>query len=99
MRRLWIVVAVLGAFLMPSAAHAATPSYLTLEATYTSVANGWSMVERYLDTTSGFTQESYPPDGRGDQDGQRLSFFNNVKEPFSGRFLLYHAPGWNTNPK
>lgn len=72
---------------------------LTLEATYTSVANGWVRVERYLDTNPGFTQEQYPADGRGNQDGQRLTFFNNVKEPFSGRFLLYYAPGWNTNSR
>jgi len=84
---------------VPTSAHAAPPSYLALEATYANVANGWSAVERYLDTTSGFTQESYPPDGRGDQDGQRLTFFGGVKRPFSGRFLLYYAPGWNTNPK
>ncbi|GAA3200625.1 esterase/lipase family protein [Nonomuraea roseoviolacea] len=99
MRCLWTVAVMLAALLVPTAAQAATPSYLTLEATYTSVANGWSSVERYLDTTPGFTQESYPPDGRGDQDGQRLTFFGGVKRPFSGRFLLYHAPGWNTNPK
>jgi hypothetical protein len=62
-RRLWTVVvaAVLGALSVPTVAYAAIPSYLTLEATYTGVANGWSTVERYLDTTSGFTQESYPP--------------------------------------
>lgn len=72
---------------------------LTLEATYTSVSYGWAKVERYLDTNSGFKQEQYPPDGRGDQDGQRLTFFNNVHEPFSGRFLLYYAPGWNTNAR
>ncbi|MEV4799363.1 hypothetical protein AB0K18_05050 [Nonomuraea sp. NPDC049421] len=99
MRYLWTVAVLLAALLVPVPAQAATPSYLTLEATYTSVANGWSRVERYLDTTSGFTQESYPPDGRGDQDGQRLTFFGGVKRPFSGRFLLYYAPGWNTNPK
>jgi hypothetical protein len=99
MRRLGTVVAVLGALLMPSAARAATPSYLTLEATYTGVVNGWSAVERYLDTTSGFTQESYPPDGRGDQDGQRLTFFGGARRPFSGRFLLYYAPRWNTGAK
>ncbi|MET7466380.1 hypothetical protein [Nonomuraea sp. NPDC005501] len=99
MRCLWTVAVMLAALLVPTAAQAATPSYLTLEATYNSVANGWSTVERYLDTTPGFTQESYPPDGRGDQDGQRLTFFGGVKRPFSGRFLLYHAPGWNTNPK
>ncbi|HZQ26785.1 MAG TPA: alpha/beta fold hydrolase, partial [Acidimicrobiales bacterium] len=72
---------------------------LTLEATYTSVANGWVRVERYLDNNTGFTQEQYPPDGRGNQDGQRLTFFGGVTQPFSGRFLLYYAPGWNTNAR
>lgn len=72
---------------------------LVKEATYTSVANGWVQVERYLDTNPGFPAEQYPADGRGDQDGQRLTFFNNDPEPFSGRFLLYYAPGWNTNAR
>lgn len=102
MRRLWTVVvaALVGALLVPTAAHAAAiPSYLTMEQRYTSVANGWDTVERYLDSTPGFTQEDYPPDGRGDQDGQRVTFFGGVKQPFSGRFLLYSAPGATTNPK
>ncbi|MFI6725804.1 hypothetical protein [Streptomyces atratus] len=77
-------------------AHAAPPGYLTLEATYTTVANGWDRVDRYLDTTSGFHSEQYPQDGRGDQDGQRRTFFGGVKQPYSGRFLLYSAPGWNS---
>ncbi|BCJ37302.1 hypothetical protein Athai_48050 [Actinocatenispora thailandica] len=101
MRRLWTVVvaALLGTLLVPTAARAATiPSYLTMEQRYTSVANGWDTVERYLDSTPGFTQEDYPPDGRGDQDGQRVTFFGGAKEPFSGRFLLYSAPGASTNP-
>jgi hypothetical protein len=75
------------------------PSYLTREATFSSVANGWAKVERYLDTTPGFTQEDYPPDGRGDQDGQRLTFFDGQARPFSGRFLLYYGPGWDTGTK
>lgn len=79
-----------------TAAHAAPPGYLTLEATYTTVANGWDRVDRYLDTTSGFHAEQYPSDGRGDQDGQRRTFFGGVKQPYSGRFLLYSAPGWNS---
>jgi hypothetical protein len=102
MRRLWTVVvaALIGALLVPTAAHAAAiPSYLTMEQRYPSVANGWDSVERYLDSTPGFTQEDYPPDGRGDQDGQRVTFFGGVKQPFSGRFLLYSAPGATTNPK
>ncbi|GLZ78134.1 hypothetical protein Afil01_29410 [Actinorhabdospora filicis] len=88
-----------GLLAVPTAASAAVPSYLTQEATYTSVANGWERVERFLDTTPGFVQESYPPDGRGDQDGQRKTFFGGVAKPHSGRFLMYYAPGWNTNPK
>jgi hypothetical protein len=77
----------------------ADPAYLTKEATFTSVANGWATVERYRDTTAGFHDEQYPPDGRGDQDGQRLTFFGGVRRPSSSRFLLYSAPGWNTGAK
>ncbi|GAA2511286.1 hypothetical protein GCM10010406_54480 [Streptomyces thermolineatus] len=72
------------------------PSHLTREAVFTPAANGWERVERYLDTTPGFTQEDYPPDGRGDQDGLRRTYFGGVAKPFSGRFLLYSAPGWDT---
>ncbi len=76
----------------------ATSSY-TLEATYTSVANGWVKVERWKDNNANFLAENYPPDGRGDQTGQRLTFFNNVARPHSSRFLLYYAPGWDTNAR
>lgn len=75
----------------------ATPS-LTLEATYPTVQNGWDEVERWQDNGSGFLAEDYPPDGRGNQEGQRLTFFGGVEQPSSSRFLLYHAPGWDTNP-
>ncbi|WP_329577795.1 lipase family protein [Kitasatospora sp. NBC_01250] len=90
-----VLLALAGLVVQALPASAAT-SYLTLEATYGNVANGWDHVERYLDSTPGFHQEQFPPDGRGDQDGQRVTFFGGVKEPFSGRFLLYSAPGWNT---
>ena len=70
-----------------------------LEATYTSVDNGWVKAERWQDTGGGFMEEDYPADGRGDQDGQRLRFFGNVARPDSSRFLLYYAPGYRTNPK
>jgi hypothetical protein len=69
-----------------------------LEATFTTVSYGWAKVERYLDTGSMFASEDYLPDGRNDQDGQRKTFFGTGK-PFSGRFLLYHAPGWDTGSK
>lgn len=83
----------LSLFELPASAAGST----TLEATFTSVANGWVKVERLRDTDPNFPAENYPPDGRGDQDGQRLTFFSNVKQPASSRFLLYYAPGWNTN--
>lgn len=94
------VVLAVAALLTAPSAHAALPSYLTLEATHTTgIANGWVRVERYRDTTAGFVAEDYPPDGRGDQDGQRRTFFGGVAQPHSSRFLLYHAPGWNTGAK
>lgn len=69
----------------------------TIEATFTSVANGWVKVERIKDNDTNFPAENYPPDGRGNQDGQRLTFFGNVTQPSSSRFLLFYGPGWNTN--
>src|SRR5882672_1906608 len=77
----------------------ADPAYLTKEATFGSVSNGWATVDRYRDSTTGFHDEQYPPDGRGDQDGQRLTFFGGVAKPSSSRFLLYSAPGWDTGAK
>jgi hypothetical protein len=50
-----VVAAVLDALSVPSVAYAAIPSYLTQEATYTGVANGWSMLAR-LDSTYGIDQ-------------------------------------------
>ena len=88
-----------GVVALGGSANAAEPAYLTKEATYSSVANGWAQVDRYRDTTAGFADEQYPPDGRGDQDGQRKTFFDNVARPSSSRFLLYSAPGWDTGAK
>jgi hypothetical protein len=98
--RVMAIVALVGlAVVAPVRVAAADPAYLTKEATFTTVANGWEKVDRYRDTTSGFHDEQYPPDGRGDQDGQRKTFFNGVARPSSSRFLLYSAPGWNTGSK
>lgn len=101
LRRLWtvLVAALVATVLTPAAAHAAAvPSYLQLEASFSSAADGWAKVDRYLDTITGFTQEDFPPDGRGDQTDQRVTYFGGA-EPYSGRFLLYSAPGWDSNPK
>jgi len=70
-----------------------------LDASYPSVANGWVKVERWHDTDTNLPQEAYPPDGRGDQDGQRLTFFGGVQRPRSNSFLLYYAPHWQTGSK
>src|SRR5215813_2266312 len=70
--------------------HAASP---VLEATYTSsLQNGWVRVERWRDPGAAFTQETFPPDGRGDQSGQRVTFFAGDSTPHSSRFLMYYAP-------
>lgn len=74
--------------------------FLQLEASYTSnIENSWVKVERWRDTASDFTQETFPSDGRGDQSGQRKIFFGGDESPHSSRFLMYYAPGWDSNPK
>src|SRR3954468_2230481 len=98
MRRL-VVLAVLASALAISAAPSTAAGTTVLDATYTSVANGWAQVERYHDTDAAIPTEAYPPDGRGDQDGQRLTFFGGVLRPRSNTFLLYHAPHWQTGTK
>lgn len=81
-----------------SVSNAMGSSTLELEETFTTVSNGWSKVERWRDTRQLFSMEDYPPDGRGDQDGQRLTFFGGVKKPHSSRFLLYYGPNYDSNP-
>ena len=83
----------------PAVPAAATASR-TLEATFTTgIANGWVRVERWNDNGLGSAPEACPPDERGDQDGQRRTFFGNLAWPRSSRFLLYLAPGWDTGSK
>ena len=73
---------------------------VALEASYTtSINNGWDKVERWRDSNSAFSQESFPTDGRGDQSGQRVTFFGGDATPHSSRFLMYYAPDWDTNTK
>ena len=69
---------------------------LNREAFFGVAENGWDQVERWRDPKPGFLAEDYPPDGRGDQTASDLIFFNNP-QPASNRFLLYYAPGWDTN--
>jgi hypothetical protein len=98
LRRLLVPLLLLASLL--SAAPAGAVGSYVLDATYTSgILNGWVRVERYRDTDANLPTEAYPPDGRGDQDGQRKTFFGNVARPRSNQFLLYSAPGWNTGAK
>jgi hypothetical protein len=77
---------------------AASPSVVLEQTFLPPLENGWARVERYLDQSSGFIAESYPPDGRGDQTAQSLTYFGSP-QPFSGRFTLHYAPGWQTGSK
>lgn len=99
MRRILLPLVLLASVIAVPARPADAAGTVVLDATYTSVANGWAKVERWRDTDTSFPQEAYPPDGRGDQEGQRLTFFGNVLQPRSNQFLLYHAPGWQTGSK
>ncbi|GIH22799.1 hypothetical protein Aph01nite_11090 [Acrocarpospora phusangensis] len=86
--------------LLVSALPADASASVTLEASYTTaLENGWALVERYRDNSSGFQAETYPPDGRGDHTGQTRRLFGDVARPHSSRFLLYHAPGWQSGSK
>lgn len=78
----------------PSLLGSDTVGDLVREAIFLTVENGWERVERWHDPNPGFLQEDYPPDGRGNQEGQRLIFFDDP-QPHSSRFLLYYAPGWD----
>lgn len=96
----WLVMATLGLAATACAFPSAIAADLIVEATFsTSIANGWERVERWRDTNTAFTQEIFPTDGRGDHSGQRMTFFGGIARPHSSRFLLYYAPGWNSNVK
>jgi hypothetical protein len=100
MRRSRLLPLVLLAATLGAPAPARAVGTYVLDATYTTgILNGWTRVERYRDTDANLPTEAYPPDGRGDQEGQRKTFFGNVARPRSNQFLLYHAPHWSTGAK
>lgn len=92
------VLAAIAALMIPGGGGPSATSSRTLEATFTPVSFGWEKVERWKDNSTGFAAEGYPTDGRGNQQGQRATFFGST-QPHSSRFLLYHAPGWDTGTK
>ncbi|TFB13916.1 lipase [Filobacillus milosensis] len=97
--KLFITVLVLASLPLLGGNSPQNTSTLSLEETFTNVNNGWSHVERWSDSNPMFKAEDYPPDGRGNQEGQRLTFFNNVQAPHSSKFLLYYANKYDTNSK
>lgn len=64
------------------------------EARFDAVDFGWARVERWHDPNPAIPPAQFPPDGRGDVSGQRLTFFA-AAQPDSGAFLFYYAPGWD----
>lgn len=66
-------------------------STLALEQTFNNnINNGWVKVDRWFDNNTGINNDAFPPDGRGDQSGQRATFYG-TSQPSSSKFLLYHA--------
>lgn len=72
------------------------PGTVVCEGEYDNVNFGWARVERWDDPDPEIENMNFPPDGRGDVNGQRLTFFDNVTQPESSEFLLYYAPGWDS---
>lgn len=104
MKRKYVITGIaltscLASLLISTSTQAQASGPVTLEATYTTVSDGWVKVERWYDSNSGYNAAQYPADGRLDQTGQRKTFFNGVARPVAGRYLLSYAPGWSTNPK
>ncbi len=92
MRRL---AAAILAFFAAAPAAAGAPVW---EQTFMSPANGWEQVERWRDGTGGIATEAFPTDGRGNQSGQRATFFGSA-QPAASKMLLYYAPGWNSGTR
>lgn len=78
-------------------ASASAVGTLSLLGTTTGVSHGWDSVEHWNDTDSAWPAEHYLADGRQNQTGEPAILFGSAQPPGS-RFLLYRAPGWNTNP-
>jgi hypothetical protein len=90
------VAVLLGLSGLTNPARAGTVGTLSLLATTTGVSHGWHSVEHWRDTDPDWPATYYLPDGRQDQTGTVATLFGSSQPP--GRdFLLYRAPGWNTN--
>ncbi|HEX3592251.1 MAG TPA: lipase [Pseudonocardiaceae bacterium] len=69
---------------------------LSLLGTTANVPHGWDSVEHWNDTDPQWPATHYLSDGRQNQTGETATLFGSPTPPGS-QFLLYRAPGWNTN--
>jgi len=69
---------------------------LSLLGTTTGVAHGWDSVEHWNDTDTAWPTDHYLSDGRQNQTGAPATLFGSA-QPSGSQFLLYRAPGWQTN--
>jgi hypothetical protein len=88
-------LAVTGAVTAAAPASAAVGT-LSLLGTTAGVTHGWDSVEHWNDTDTAWPATHYLSDGRQNQTGEPATLFGSPKPPGS-QFLLYRAPGWQTN--
>jgi hypothetical protein len=89
-----LAVTVTGA--VTAAPASAAVGTLNLLGTTTGVAHGWDSVEHWNDTDPQWPATHYLSDGRQNQTGETATLFGSAQPPGS-QFLLYRAPGWQTN--
>jgi hypothetical protein len=77
-------------------AAAASVGTLNLLGTTNGVSHGWDSVEHWNDTDPSWPTDHYLSDGRQNQTGEPATLFGSAQPPGS-QFLLYRAPGWQTN--
>lgn len=94
--RLTALAAALALVMVPAVPANAAVGTLTLLGTTTGVSHGWDSVEHWNDTDSAWPATHYLSDGRQNQTGEAATLFGSAQPPGS-QFLLYRAPGWQTN--
>lgn len=77
-------------------AEAAGVGTLSLLGTTAGVSHGWDSVEHWNDTDTAWPATHYLSDGRENQVGEPATLFGSA-QPSGSQFLLYRAPGWQTN--
>jgi hypothetical protein len=95
--RLTALAAVLAlAMVLPVAPADAAVGTVSLLGTTNGVSHGWDSVEHWNDTDPAWPATHYLADGRQNQTGEAATLFGSAQPPGS-QFLLYQAPGWQTN--